>query len=177
MASLTFTFSQLQSEVVQRHVGIVAAGGAYSWAVTMSPSSVMALCRVPDGATIVDFWMRYSSGAAAQTLELGTSQTPSGIMSLTTLSSTYSLSVGTAELVSIYGNNDRGVIDARSGGTRGNRGAITDLLPVRISLSDDYQPNWVWVQGRGTTSISATAFATFMLFSTSDGLTGHPTIR
>ena len=172
MASVTVTFSQLQDAVKSVHTGVIAAAGAISRSVTISASGVLNMVRVPNHSTLLDFWLKVHTGGASQTVQIGTSQTPSGIMSVTTLSQTYSIS-GQVAAPTAYGDNNTGVIRA-PGGTKG--GAI-DLMPVRISLSDDVQPSSVWVQGRLGAAISASAFFTFCLFYTMDGLRGHTTIR
>lgn len=173
MASTTFTFSQLSPNVKATHTGLNVVGGALSQAAATSASSVFNMVQVPHGATLTDFWMKIHTGGADQTLEIGTSNTPSGIMTITTLTQTYSLSVGTGEEINIYGDANRGVIRA-PGGTSGG---TADLMPVRISLSDDAAPSSVWVQGRLTVANSSSSFFTFTLFYTMDGMAGHTTIR
>jgi hypothetical protein len=179
MASKTFTFSQMAANVKAVHTGVSAVGSALSNTTTISPSSVLNMVRVPNGATILDFWVRVATGGASQTIELGTSNSPSGIMSITTLSTTKSFSASISLDVlthTTYGDNDRGYIRA-PGGTRANKTAITDLMPVGISLSDDATPTSVWVQGRLTVGCSASAFFTCVLFYTMDGLVPHTKIR
>lgn len=178
MASVSLSFSQLVPQVKAVHTGIIAAGGALSTSAgltTICPSTVLNFCQVPNRATLLDFWIRIQTGGASQTLQIGTSQTPSGIMSVTTLSQTYSISTQSAAPAP-YGVFNQGYIRA-PGGTTGAVTGVTDLMPVRISISDDVSPASVWLQGRVGAGCSASAFFTFMVFYTMDGLTGHTTIR
>lgn len=181
MASATVTFSQFSANLKAVHVGVVATGGHFSASATICPSSVLNMCELPNGATIVDFYLRIQNAADddQQTVQIGTSNAPSGIMSVTTVTQTYSfsasISLDTLTLV-IVGDANHGTIRA-PGGTRGATGATTDLMPVRISLSDDVSPARVWVQGRLGGGVSVSAFFTFMLFYTMDGLAGRTTTR
>jgi hypothetical protein len=52
-----------------------------------------------------------------------------------------------------------------------------DLMPVRISLSDNAQPATTRIQMVLRAAISASMVLSWMLFYTMDGLTGHTTIR
>jgi len=170
----TFTASQLTSNAKATHTGVNVVGSALSLSVTGTASSVILLSRVPTGATLVDWILRIHTGGADQTVKLGTSASPSGIMSITTLTQTYSLSVGTTEEINIYGDSNRGYLRA-PGGTSGGTG--NDFMPVRISLSDDVQPASVWIQATLGVAISASAYFTWTLFYTMDGMRGHTTIR
>ena len=167
----TFTASQLASNVKAVHTGLVIVGAALSTCASGTASSVILLSRVPHGATLVDFWLRLHSGGASQTVKIGTSASPSGIMSITTLSLTLSES---ETYPPFYGVFNQGWIRA-PGGTTGGTG--NDFMPVRISLSDDVQPAEVWVQAELGINISNSLFLTWCLFYTMDGLTGHTTIR
>lgn len=181
MATVSFTFSQLHgaagvpAPVV--HTGVNLTGAALSLAVNTSASSVFRVLTMPgQGTTLVDFWLRIQTGGASQTVQLGTSATNSGIMSVTTLSQTFSYS-STQSILNIgAGVMNQGWIRA-PGGTSGVATGITDLLPVRLSVSDDVQPLTVDIQMRLGAAISSSAFFTFMLFYTSNGLKGHTTIR
>lgn len=171
----TFTASQLNSNTKAVHTGVIVAGSALSLSVTGTASSIILLSKVPSGATLLDWWMRIHTGGASQTVKLGTSASPSGIMSITTLSQTYSTSLsGQAIVPTPYGVFNQGWFRA-PGGTAG--ATTNDLMPVRISLSDDAQPREVWIQATLGVAISASAFLTWTLFYTMDGLTGHTTIR
>lgn len=176
MASATLTFSQFSENLKAVHTGMIFAGGALSRSATVCASSVLNMVKVPDGATLLDFWARIHTGGASQTFEIGTSQTPSGIMAVTTLSVTFCYSATAENLVlspTDYGVMGQGWIRC-PGGTRGS---AFDLMPTRISLSDDVQPASVWIQGRVGADCSDSAFFTFCLFYTMDGTIGHTTIR
>lgn len=176
MASLTHTFSQFSDNLKAVHTGMICAGGALSRTTTICPSSVLNMVQVPHGATLLDFYLKIVQGGADQHVEIGTSNTPSGIMQLTTLTRTHSFSASISLDVltlTVHGDNDRLYIRAPGGA----RGGTSDLMPVRISLSDDVQPASIWLQGRVAVGVSASAFFNFVLFYTMDGLTGHTTIR
>lgn len=166
MATLSFTLSQFAPNVKATHTGITTAGGAASISATISPSSIIHFCQVPNGATLVDFWVKFGGQAIdTQTMQIGTSQTPSGIMAATTLSLTFCAS---ASAPTILGIHNQSWLRAPGG---------SDLLPVRISLSDDAQPSSIWVQGRLSKTVSGSFYITFLLFYTMDGLIGHTSIR
>lgn len=170
MATATTTFSQLSPNLKAVHTGINVAGGHLSASATLSPSGVLNMVKVPNGATIVDFWLKVVSGGVDNNIQIGTSQTPSGIMSITTLTATFTAT---------HANYISTTIRAPGGtGSQSGLSANTDdFLPIRISLSDDAQPSSVWVQARIGADVSASAFFTFMLFYTMDGLAGRTTIR
>lgn len=174
MATLSLTFSQFGISAKQVHTGVIAAGGALSVSNTVCPSTILHMVQVPGRCTLLDYWIRIQTGGADQTFQIGTSQTTSGIMSLTTLCQTYCLSTQniTPAGAGLY---NQGIY--RGGGTTGLKTAVTDLMPVQISISDDSIPSRIWVQGRVGVACSASAFFTFMLFYTCDGLTGHTVIR
>lgn len=161
----TVTASLIGPSVKAVHTGIVCTGAALAQRTTLTASSVILLNTIPNGATLVDWWFRYTDGAADQGLEIGTSNSPSGIMAMTTLTITISMS-GLATEVRLAGpfNSYR----CAMGG---------DLMPVRISLSDDVQPASVQLRMTLRAGISASADLTWMLFYTMDGLPGHTTIR
>ena len=167
----TFTASQLSSNVKAVHTGVIVTASALSLTVTGTASSVLLLSRVPNGATLVDFIMRFQSGGLQQTLKFGTSASPSGIMALTTLTITYSES---GNVFADYGIGGQGWVRS-PGGLR--NGTANDLMPVHISLSDSLDVPWVWVQATVGVAISASAFFSWTLFYTMDGMRGHTTIR
>jgi hypothetical protein len=164
----TFTASLLNSNVKATHTGIVPVGAHVSVTATGTASSVVLLNFVPNGATLVDWWFRYQSGAADQGAEIGTSATPSGIMAMTTLSLTLSHSGSIAGGSPIAGVFGQSYYRAPMGG---------DKMPVRISLSDDAQPATTRIKMVLRTAISASLVLTWMLFYTMDGLAGRTTIR
>jgi hypothetical protein len=163
----TFTASLLNGNVVKaHHEGVIAVASNTTLAATATASSILLLARVPHGATLLDYWVKLFTGGVAQTLKLGTSATPSGILALTSLSQTYSISTQNIAPTP-YGIFNQGMLRHGAG----------DLLPARISLSDDVVQRWVWVQGTLGVAISASAFCTFMLFYTMDGMLGRATLR
>lgn len=177
MASATLTFSQFSPGAKKVHTGMIANGGHLSVATTVCPSTVLQIVAMPHGATICDYWARIQSGGTTQTFQMGTSATRSAILSLLTLSQTYSTSLsGQAIVPTPYGIFNQGVFRGAGGTSGAVLGATTDLLPVQISLSDDATPQHVYILGTGT-DVSASAFFTIMFFYTCDGMKGTKTIR
>jgi hypothetical protein len=179
MATATVTFSQFAPNIKAVHTGINVVGGHLSRSVTLSPSGRLKMWRLPHGATIVDFWLRVQNAADddQQSFQMGTSATRSGIMAITTITATYTLSASVSlDVVTLNLNPTPNVIRA-PGGTRGASDGTVDLMPVRISLSDDAQPQNVWVIGTLGAGISVSAYFTGLMFYTMDGLAGRTTIR
>ena len=162
----TFTQSLLRSSPPDVHVGLnvvasITPGGETS--ATGTAASVFLLVRVPNGATIVDWHLHITTGSTTnQTVQIGTSASPSGIAALFSLSTSFSASIS---------------LDVVAAEIADHRAPKGDRLPVRISLSDDVQPAEVWIQLAVTADICATAFMSFTLFYVMDGLTGRRTIR
>ncbi len=151
----TFTASALQSGVKAVHTGLNVVGCRFTTSGTMTAASIVKLVKVPNGATIVD-WMFYGDDAAAnQTVKIGTSNTPSGIAAVFSLSVSASSDVSPSSFRAVMGT----------------------LLPVRISLSDDVMPKEVYVEMIIAIAASASADYRFVLFYTMDDLTGINTIR
>jgi hypothetical protein len=167
----TFTASQLSSNVKAVHTGVNVTASALSISATGTASSVLLLSQVPNGATLVDFILRFKGAGLSQTVKLGTSASPSGIMAITTLTITYSES---GNVFADYGVAGQGWVRS-PGGTR--NGTANDFMPVRISLSDDRQPSKVWVQATLGHDICASAYFSWTLFYTMDGMRGHTTLR
>ena len=147
------------------HVGVLSNTGVLTISATTTASAVVNLCRVPNGATILD-WVFYTNQpnlGANQVLQIGTSASPSGI------AAAYSLS-GSASGSGLLGSD----------GSHRPKGSH-DLLPVRISLSDDMgNPQSVWLQLKFSTAPTTSASAAilkFTVFYTMDGTKGHTTIR
>ena len=163
----TWTASLLQSGIKAVHTGIQAVGSTLTLCETGTASSVIILNSVPQGATLVDWWLRLRTGAADQGFELGTSASPSGIAAMVTMSQTISMS-GLATEVVLAGLSSQFYYRAPHGG---------DLMPVRISLSDDARPLTTPLWLRLRTAISASLQMSWMLFYTMDGMQGHTTIR
>jgi len=166
----TFTASlQFSPNLKAVHTGIVAVGSRTSICATGTAASVLLLGNVPNGATLVDWWAHIITAGADQTVQIGTSNSPSGIAALFSLTQCFSLSpsAGGPTLLRIVGATNSNDYRAPQG----------DRLPVRISLSDDVQPTQVMVQAVLGTAISASALFSWMLFYTMDGTVGNTTIR
>lgn len=158
----TFTASQFRSVVAAPHIGTVWTGGAVSPAVTGTASSVVLLCEVPQHATIVDWWLYIQTGGVDQTVQLGTSASPSGICPA------FSLCQSISVTFLVHSN-----IRAPGPGTQ----ALAVRMPVRISLSDDVVPAKVWVQAELGSAISASASIVFMLAYNMERAFARTTIR
>ncbi len=166
MATLTFTLSQFAANVKAHHTGSAVVGGAISVSATICPSSIIYMVRVPSGATITDYWLKIATGGGGpQTFQMGTSFSPSGLMSVTTLTHTFSLSTQNITAPAAGdANYAQNWLRAPGAG---------DLMPLRISLSDDAQPSYHWIRGNVGAGCSASAYLTLMLWYTVDGLLGH----
>ncbi len=181
MATVTRTCSQFAPVPKNVHAGMVCAGSALSLAVSFSASGRLKMLQIPNRSTIVDFWLRIQTTetGAANTFEFGTSHSRSGIMSITTITQTYSLSASVSLDVltfDVLGDSNNGTIRA-PGGTRRGTGATTDLMPVRISLTaTDIADISVWLIGK-TGKWSTSAFFTCMIFYTMDGMAGHTELK
>lgn len=175
MASVTLTFSQFSPGAKYAHTGVIANGGHLSVSTTVCPSTVLSIVKVPNKSTVIDFWGRVQTGGADQTMQIGTSATRSCILSLLTLSQTFSIS--TQATNSNYGLFNQGVF--RGGGGTGGviTGATTNLLPMKVSLSDDVVPSNVALQANMGVGCSASAFFTFMFLYVCDGMAGRTTNR
>lgn len=181
MASATLTFSQFSPGVKYNHVGNLSNGGHLSVSTTVCPSTVLSIVRVPNFCTLLDFWARVATNNlnGDQTMQIGTSFTRSAIMSVTTLCQSFSVSVSNQlVLPTPYGLFNQGVFRG-GGGTTGVATAATNLMPVKISLSDDANPSPSWTALQATMGVgaSASAFFTFMFTYTCDGMAGRTTIR
>lgn len=179
MATATNTFSQFSPVLKAVHTGVIATGGHLSVAVTLSPSGRLKMVELPHNATITDFWLRIQCAADddQQNFQMGTSATRSGIMSITTLTATYTFSASISlDVLTLNLHRTPNQIQA-PGGTRGAVDGTTDLMPVHISLSDDVSPRKVWIIGTLGAGVSASAFLTAMFLYTMDGMVGRTTIR
>lgn len=181
MATVTRTCSMFSPVPKSVHTGVLCNGSALSLSVSFSASGRLKMLQVPNNCTIVDFWLRIQTTetGAANTFEFGTSHSRSGIMSLTTITQTYSFSASISLdtlTLNIIGDSNHGAIRA-PGGTRNDVTAITDLMPVRISLTaTDIAHLPVWLIGK-TGKWSTSAFFTCMIFYTMDGMTGRTELK
>lgn len=151
----TFTASLHTPNVKAPHTGIQIASGHVTTADTGTAGSKFLMCKVPNGAVIVDYYLYGDDAAdASQTYKIGTSASPSGIMA-------------------VWSNT--GVASLRFGGASGGG----DKLPVKISLSDDNAAvqEGVWIAITAAVAISESADYTLMVWYTMDGTKGRTTIR
>ena len=89
----TFTASlQFSPNLKAVHTGVLAMGSRTSICATGTASSVILLGNVPDGATLLDWWAHIITAGTAQTVKIGTSNTPSGIAAAFSLTLTISAS-------------------------------------------------------------------------------------
>lgn len=151
----TFTGSFLRSIPTTPHTGVQVEGSQTTITATGTASSVILVARVPNGATILDWTLYQTNGAgASQTLEMGTSNSPSALLAILSI---------TGSGTFFHGMNLA-------------NGGVT-LLPVRVSLSDDVEPRWVYIRLKFGVAISATADVRFQLWYTMDGYTTNRVIR
>lgn len=150
----TFTASQLGNPSAV-HTGVMWNGGVVTISDTAAANSVIKLCQVPNGATIVDWvlWMDDDVGTNT-TFQLGTSECASGIASTTSLST---------------------VTEHRPAGGH-------NLLPVRVSMSDDQAlPQTVWVEFKCVTAITFSASNAIIrfgvMYTMDNNITPHATVR
>ena len=146
------------------HTGMQVNSGTFTLSATAAAASVLYLCQVPNGATIVD-WALYSDEikiGVGQVLDLGTSACLSG------LAAGFSISDS-----------------ASSSGVRPVGAWFPDgrdaLLPVRVSLSDDQaidQNVWLTLKFTAAPIMSlSTAIIRFNVFYTMNGMAGKSKIR
>lgn len=148
------------------HTGIQWTGGVITLSASTTASAVVNLCRVPNGAVIVD-WVLYGSDTnqgSGLTVKLGTSACVSGIASAISISASAS-AAGT---------------DVAAGAHRPK--GTDDLLPVKVSLSDDQgKDQKVWLQMKfvsaPTTSASVAIFRFGVWFVNGNGIAAHNTVR
>jgi hypothetical protein len=148
------------------HTGVQVNASVGTLSGTFTASSIISLCRVPNGATIID-WTFYTDQ-----ITMGTNQ---------------QLKIGTSACVSGIGKFSLSQTATGSGAeTRVKRGVhkpwgTQDLLPVRVSLSDDNSKDQlVWLQMKNVTDIDtsgAVAIIRFVVTYTMDGMVGHNKVR
>lgn len=144
----TVTASQLASGAKAVHTGVQVVGGVVSLSVTATAASVFLLAKVPNGATIVGWTFYGDDNAANQVIDIGTSASPSALGSFSLSTSAH------------HSSNQH-----------------LNLVPARVSLSDDPGDASVWIQAKNAVAVSASADFRFQLFYTMDGLKGNVKIR
>lgn len=155
----TFTASLHNATVKSLHTGVQhVSSNLPAVGATGTASSVFLLVKVPHGAKIVDWRLAATCGSATNTFKLGTSASESA------LSTTFSLS-GSA---STELNHSVHTPDTS---------ARIALLPAHVSLSDDREPRWVWIQAVAVVDICATASMHFDLWYKNDADEGGAKIR
>lgn len=100
------------------HVGDQSILVESSFSATLTASSIIKLVQLPNGAQLEDFMWSGGPGDGSGTFVVGTSASPSCVLTATSFSALA---------------NGRGVMGA-------------SVLPYRVSLSDDAQPLTQWVQ-------------------------------
>lgn len=138
----TQTGSQIyprNNAVRANHSGVQMAAGTITSAVTATAASVFLLCRVPHGATIVDFMFFADDAAADQTYTLGL-VIPEGSTS------------GSATLTAsaLLGDTSLSTV------TLPFRGTLAKL-PYSVDIGDAASPQWAWVCAVNAVATSASA--------------------
>lgn len=135
------------------HTGIhMAVGSVSNDSTTKTASSVFLLCRVPHGATIVDYIFIADDAAADQTYQIGLvipegSTSGSATLSKSALSSDRSISLET---------NIRG---------------LPSKLPVTVDVPDAALPQWAWVVAVNKLATSASQSLKIIVFYTMEDST------
>jgi hypothetical protein len=136
----TFTASELTTSVKSGHIGVQSASSKLTLAVTGTASSVVYLCKVPHGATIVDFAVYCIDGGTNNTWKIGLQMPHAEAGGSNTFTVTESaLQTETA--------NSAGAMFRWS----------STKLPYRVSISDNVIQRWARVMMVCTAAISATA--------------------
>lgn len=116
--------------------------------------STVLLCKIPHGATVLDYFETHSSGAVTCPADFG-----------------YSLPAGASATLSVFGTQQAKAIGCRPNKTPANT-AYTAGCPVKISLSDDVnQPRFVYFTGSyANSSASASLVVQGWVSYTMDGI-------
>lgn len=67
----TYTSTLMANTPKAVHIGNNSVSGTLRWTAASGASDIGQLCKIPHGATIVDFWENHSTGATAQGLDFG----------------------------------------------------------------------------------------------------------
>lgn len=145
MATITLTASTLSvsspAKATEKNtvtVGFFLNTGATAISASTTP---VFLCKIPHGATVLDYKVHHSTGATACAADYGYSG--GGVPT-----ATYS-AFGTAQAQAAYNVANKGPAAT---------GQFTAGIPQKISLSDDAQPRYTYFTGKygtatGTTSL------------------------
>ena len=161
MAIETFTMSQLTTPS-QLHTGVQVGMAVISITTTITASSIVYLCQVPDQCTILDWTITINTIAptAGLGVQMGTSASHSAL-------GNFSFSASATVPVNLQTFSHSPLGDE-------------DLLPVKVSLSDSIAGTPVWLTARFSGLPSASNSNIFMRFHvlyTNDGMLGHTTTR
>lgn len=125
--------------------------------VISATGTTILLCKIPHGATVLDYCISHSSGAATCPVDYGYS---------------FLNSAGTATAsLSAFGTQQAKAIGARPNKTPANTNEVTGV-PVKISLSDDTnQPRFAYFTGTyANSSASASLIVKGWVSYTMDGI-------
>lgn len=126
-------------------------------AVISATGTTILLCKIPNGATVLDYYETHSSGAATCPADFGYS---------------FLSSAGTATAtLSAFGTQLAKAIGAKPNATPGNTRFVTGM-PQKISLSDDTnQPRFAYFTGTyANSSASASLIVQGWVTYTMDGI-------
>lgn len=147
MATITLTASTLSTTVPAKitekntvTIGFFLNTGATVISASTTP---VFLCKIPHGATVLDYKVHHSTGATACAADYGYSG--GGVPSANATLSAF----GTAQAQAAYNSANKGPASTAQ---------FTAGVPQKISLSDDAQPRYTYFTGKygtatGTTSL------------------------
>lgn len=141
MAVFTGTASDALSFVRSNEKGTAMSRthfGGSQLPASFSASDIILICKIPNGATILDFWMAGIVPSDATIFKVGTAADDDAVAAAFTLSATAAI--------------------RRLGNATGGDAAVA-TMPFKVSLSDDVNPQWTWlfatrVSGTATTTCS-----------------------
>jgi len=155
----TFTASELTSTDKSIHVGLISKSAVVTSSATGTASSVFKLCKIPNGATIVDYVWWVDDGGATQTYKLGV-RYPEGSSSYTVTESALHGEIGWTSTNSSLS----GVV------VPVNRIFPDSKLPYKFSFSQgNGRETYGWIEAVAVTAISASAVHKFTAIYTMDG--------
>lgn len=157
----TFTASMANANIpirgTEKGVNIAAFYYNSGTSIFSATQSTVLLCKIPHGATVLDYCVTHSSGAATCPADYG--------YSVLTSAGTYSATL------SIFGTQQAKATTNRANKTPANT-AYTVGVPTKISLSDDVnQPRFAYFTGSyANSSASASLVVQGYVTYTMDGI-------
>lgn len=128
MALSTYTASSQTATPKAIHAGITVARATFTLnaAASTTISDVVKLIKIPNHATIIDGYLTGTHPGAATVLKVGTAA-----------------------------DDDCGTAAATLSATTQKNDFDNDALPFKVSISDDVNPQWTWLQAEIVTNTSS----------------------